>query len=999
MKTHLRSFFLLLLLMFAVTTVFGQTTRGKYTVKGKLIDKTSGEPIIGASIKVKDENRGTVTDVDGNFSIELSEEDAALILSSVGYLPEEITVTPETQPLQIELEQDIANLEEVVVTGLASSVKRSNLANAVSTVSGAELMGTTVPQTLDGALYGKLPGINITSNSGAPGGGVSIKLRGITTINGTSEPLYIVDGVYMNNASFSAGTNSATIADTDGEITSPQDNPSNRIADINPEDIESVEVLKGPSTSAIYGTRANAGVIIIKTKRGQPGKTKITLSQDVGGTSILNKLGTRTFTEENVAAELPSQLDAFTEALDNGRLVDYEEELYGETGLLLRTHLSLSGGNENTRFYLSGLWQDEEGIIKGTGYERKSMRANIEHNFNKDIKIGLNLNYLNTKADRTVTNNDNAGVSVGISLVNTYPWADLFPNENGVYPDNPFASSNFLQTRDLSEVEEQTDRFIIGLNLDFNLLVRKRSSLKFIVYGGLDIINHDSKAYFPETLQWQQSGLTATNGFFARGNNSNTNFNGTVALLHNLTTDNGAFNFNTQLGANRFEVDQMRNIVTATDLIGGQKNLEQAGAINVFDRILETTDIGYFAQEEVNWKDRVILTAGVRLDKTSLNGDPDEIFFYPKASAAVNVANFDFFDKDLFNQVKIRAAYGEAGGVPSANSVTLRQPAFTIFNGSNISSNAGSLISEIQGNEDIQPERAKEFEAGIDLGILNNRVYLEATWYNKKVEDLILQADVPQSSGFEDKFINGGELRNRGVEITLGAAPLQKTNVTWDTRFIFWRNRSKILSLDVPSFDAPNGGFSSFLGIYRVEEGSSATQIVGPVPGSDGDVKIGDAEPDFQLSWYNTVTFLKNFQFNMLWHWKKGGDNINLTNLLADFAGTTHDFDDDDNGNGIANGPERIQAFIDRDNATVFIEDAGYLKLREISLFYKIPLQREWLDYIRLGVSGYNLVMFTDYNSYDPEVSNFGNNGISTGVEVAPFPSSRRYFFHVQLGI
>ncbi len=456
--------------------------------------------------------------------------------------------------------------------------------------------------------------------------------------------------------------------------------------------------------------------------------------------------------------------------------------------------------------------------------------------------------------------------------------------------------------------------------------------------------------------------------------------------------------------------DQERLTTQATQLIGGQTNLEQAGALSVFNKKITTEDIGYFFQQEANYEDKLIATAGIRLDKSSLNGDPDKLFGYPKVSLAANLHNLGV-NINGFNQLKVRVAYGEAGGVAPPNSNDLSLASQTVLPSSNIEG-PGSVIGLQRGNADIVPERSKEFEAGVDIGLVD-KVTLEVTWYLKKVDNLILQRELPQTTGFDSEFINGGALQNKGLELAVNAAIINSPQVRWNARVAWWRNRSEMTRLDIPTFQL--GSFASALGIFQIEEGKPVTQIVGPTVDEGGtqvaggaDVVLGDAEPDFQSSIFNEVTFLKNFTFTMLWHWKKGGDNIQLTSLLSDFGQTSFDYDDDDDGNGIVNGDQRIQGLIGDANGNVdasqFIVEASYWKLREVALFYNLPssvignLFGGSIESVRVGASGNNLILISDYNSYDPEVSNFGSDGISTGVEVTPFPSARRIFFHLAFG-
>ncbi|MES2734648.1 MAG: SusC/RagA family TonB-linked outer membrane protein [Bacteroidota bacterium] len=968
----------------------------QFTVTGKVTDKRYNDPIVGAAVLVKSTTTGINTDVNGDFRLEVPGQSATLIISFIGYLSQEVPVTANSGPLALVMTEDVTKLEEVVVTGLASSVKRSNSANAVGTVSAKELTGTTNPQTLDGALYGKLTGANIVANSGAPGGGISMKLRGISTITGSSEPLYIVDGVYMDNAAVSSGINSVTAASRAAGATSTQDNPSNRIADLNPADIENIEVLKGPSAAAIYGARANAGVVLITTKRGKGGKTSISFNQDIGVASALHLLGMREYTDARVLASFnAAEVTKYQAAKSAGKLVDYEKELYGNKGSLVNSRISLSGGTEKTRFFISGALQDEKGIIKNTGFQRKSIRINVDHKISKIFDFAVNANFINSSTDRGLTNNDNAGISYGVALSSTVPWANLFADANGIYPNNPYASSNFLQTRDLSTINEENNRFLGGGSLNVNILQKNSSLLRLQLRGGFDYYNLGSTLYFPESLQWQQSGLTATNGFYSRGSGLSFNTNASAFLIY--TTDLSKVALTSQLGMTRLTFRNDRVNSFATQLTPGQANVEQAVATKVFNRTLESKDIGYLFQQEANFEDKIIATAGIRLDQSNMNGDPNRIYAFPKVSLAANLTKFDFWQWEKVNQVKLRIAYGEAGGIPSANPTTLQAPKFSVMLPSNIAGQIGVVIGPYQGEPNIQPERSKELETGIDIGLWENRVSLEASYYIKTVDNLILTANVPLSSGFTYKYVNAGSLQNKGVELGLGLVPVNTPALRWSAKVNFWLNRAKMTRLDIDPFNT--GGFSNALGSFRIEEGKSPTQIVGVIPEQAGVVQVGDGMPKFQLSFYNDLTFLKNFQFSMLWHWKEGGENINLTQLLTDLGQTSYDFDQDDNSNGVVNSIERTNSL--GSDTRVWVQDASFVKLREVALYYNIPavlikvFGRGSLEGIRLGVSGNNLLLFSKYKSYDPEVSNFGNNGVSTGVDVTPYPSSRRVFFHL----
>lgn len=359
------------------------------------------------------------------------------------------------------------------------------------------------PQTLDGALAGKFSGAIVSSNSGAPGGGMSVKLRGITSVFGNSQPLYIVDGVYVDNSSISAGLNAVSAA-AGGGSSSNQDNPSNRIADLDPNDIENIEILKGASAAAIYGSRAAAGVVIITTKSGRSGKTQIQLTQSLGFNSAINLLGMRNYDEDKVRASFgDAAVPNFIAARDSGRLVDYEDELYGDTGFISNTAFNITGGNDRTGFFAGFSHKNEEGIVKRTGYEKTSVRLNLNHKISDQLKIGLNSNYINSSTDRGFFNNDNTGTTIGIALTGTPPWVDLFPDANGNYPDNPNGASNPLQTRDLITNNEEVNRVIMGGSVEWDIYNTSRSSLKLTARAGLDSYDLLTKAIFPKVLQFQ----------------------------------------------------------------------------------------------------------------------------------------------------------------------------------------------------------------------------------------------------------------------------------------------------------------------------------------------------------------------------------------------------------------------------------------------------------------------------------------------------------------
>jgi TonB-linked SusC/RagA family outer membrane protein len=974
----------LMLVAFALPfIVFAQVN-----VSGTVTDSRNS-PISGASVKLRNSNTGTITDASGKFSLSIPGAGGTIEISSVGYQPQSIQVTSNSNELAITLQDDISNLNEVVITGLATGMKRTNLAHAVATVSAKSLTGTTVQPTLDAALYGKFSGANISANSGAPGGGISIKLRGITSLVASSQPLFIVDGVYYDNSSIQAGLNLVSKAAGQGS-TDFQDNPSNRVADLDPEDIERVEILKGASAAAIYGSRAAGGVVLITTKRGKPGKPRIELAHSIGVQMQLKKLGQRQWDTAKVRAAYGAARVPLYQAA-NGQTYDYEDEMYGNKGLMNNTRLSVSGGNESTLYYAGITRKDDEGIVKGTGYEKTSFRLNVDQKITSFLDLSLNSNYLEAKADRGFFNNDNTSTTLGVSFVSTPSWINLFPDANGNYPNNPLAPSNFLQTRDLITNREKVNRFLLGSTATWKVYNNTKHDLRILARGGIDYYTLNTIAIFPRELQFQKDG-NGTNGASIYGTTITRNSNYSAFVVHNFTP-NDRFNFRTQAGVTAENVDQDNVVTSATQLIGTQTNVNQAGSVAVTQAKTIQHDRGFFIQEEFNYSDLILLTAGLRGDKSSRNGEANKLYYYPKGSVAFNIHELSSWNFTSISQLKLRAAYGQSGNfAPFGAIYSPLVPA--IFNG-----NTGSLIGGTKGNPTLRPEKQKELETGIDISVLKNRITLELTYYTKEVEDLILDVEIPPSSGFTNEWKNVANIRNRGVEIGLMTIPVVTDDIKWSSQILFWKNRAKVTRLDVPAFNT--GAFGATLGTYRIEQGKSPTQLVGigspdqkPDPNT-GLVVFDDAEPDFNMSFYNNVNW-KNFELSVLMHWKKGGSNVNLTTLLADIFGTSPDFDDKslDPSGALSNGAYRLGIL--GTSAAPWIEDASYFRVRELGLSYRIPKSvLKNIAAVRIGLSARNLINIFDYSSYDPEVSNFGADAISSNVEVTPFPSSKSFHFNI----
>ena len=794
----------------------GTVAAQNQTLTGKITD-SNGTPLPGVSVLVKGTSQGATTDADGTYRLAVP-ANARVGFSFIGFLSQEVAVGNQSI-INVTMREDTRQLEEVIVSGLATSVKRSNSANAVTSIGASQLTGVTKPQTVDGALNGKVPGVQITANSGAPGGGFSVKLRGISSVTQASEPLYIIDGVYIDNSQFATGAGTGSFNRATSQTAGTQDQATNRIADINPEDIENIEVLKGPSAAAIYGTRANAGVIIITTKRGKNGRTTVNFGQDIGFAEVnkfaglasspwnADKINNGVFLVDNA-----SMMSLYNAAGgDKAPRYDYEREVYGQKGLLRNTKLNVSGGTDKLRYYVNGSVLSEDGVQKFTGFKRNSLRANIDAKLSDMIDISIGSNYVNSSSSRSFSGNDNNGVSLGYNLAYLPPWLEQHQNADGTYPANPITGQNLFQVVDKMRNTESTNRFIQSVALNFGFIRQENHLLKLSVQGGLDYLNSEAQAYAPSDMQYFIGAGLGYFGAVRNTTNRSLNTNIQAFLVDNLTVK--GFNFTTSLGAVRLTNAGVQSYIEGRGLKPGEVKNPNTATTRITDTYYiqapggrAVADVGFVGQEEINWKDRVIATAGVRFDKSSLNGDPQKFYAFPKASVAVNVANFDFWTfKDAVSSLKLRAAYGQTGRSPGFGNT------FSSLGNVSIDGKSGVVVPTTLGNAAAKPEIASEIETGVDVGFLNNRITLEATYYNKQILNFLYNYQLAPSTGASViTAFPVGDLQNKGIELGLTAQVIKKPGLTWTSTVNYWFNRTKVTRLDVPTFTVPSSGFGGF---------------------------------------------------------------------------------------------------------------------------------------------------------------------------------------------
>ncbi|HJU91145.1 MAG TPA: hypothetical protein VJ672_17290, partial [Gemmatimonadaceae bacterium] len=608
---------------------------------------------------------------------------------------------------------------------------------------------------------------------------------------------------------------------------------------------------------------------------------------------------------------------------------------------------------------------------------------NLNQNVGSKFNVAVNTNVIHTLTRRGLSNNDNVNVTPYFVIGSTPSFFDYRP-QNGIYPFNPFAGSNILQTRDLIRTPEEVYRFLGAVTATYQLITSEQQSLQLRADGGIDQYTQTDNLLSPRELHFEPNdGLPGT---ATRQSGNTVLANASVGGVHQYF--GSGWTATSSAGVQRqYTRHRSTNIVTR-DLILGQENIDRGAATEVFENRDLIRGLAFYAQEELLLlNERLLLTAGARAERSTANGDIDKFYWFPKGSVSYRVPSFSSF----VNELKVRAAVGQSGNQPLY--VYKYTPLVgAVYAGQN-SVRAGvptAFLGQL-GNDEIKPERQTEIEIGTDITVWNSRANLALTAYQKSVNDLILLPVPAPSTGFTRRVINGGELRNRGIEASLGLTPVQTQDFSIVSRTTFSKNVGKIMDLpdDVPPFTV--GAFGFAYGQTRIEEGESPTQIMGT--DADGNIiKLGDAMPDFNVGFSNDFTW-KGLRLSTLIDWQKGGDLVNITQNVYDAFDLQPD---------VEAGRTRLEEF-ENGNA-IYIQDGGYVKLREVALSFEVPeamvarLFGGTARTLRLELSGRNLHTWTDYWGVDPEVSNFGNQNIIRYQDLAPFPPARSFFFTVDVG-
>ncbi|WP_420129891.1 TonB-dependent receptor domain-containing protein [Longimicrobium sp.] len=942
-----------------------------YSIRGTVISAADQAPLAAVRVAIRGTTISTVTDANGVYTLQarVSPGSYTLVATLLGRQSGSVQVAlagnASVQVPAIRLAEGAVLLDEMIVTGTAAPTSRRALGNSVATVDATDISQSQA-LTIDQALQGKVAGAVITSNTGTPGGGVSIRLRGTSSITGGAEPLYIVDGVIIDN-------------NADEQINvGYRSNPVNRLADLDPADIERIEILKGAAAAALYGSRANNGVVQIFTRRGQAGRPVFNVSSRVGRSDLENRID---------FALTPVNPDG-TAAVR----YDHQDLLFRE-GTSRDLHLNVSGGVQATRYFLSANYVEQEGIMLGSAHDKVNLRLNLDQEFGDRFSVGAGVNFVRSNTDLIISGEQGEG-GLLTAIVFTPTTVDLtaINPETGAYRNNAGPFVNPLTVVENWDLEQIVDRFVGSFQARANPI----TDLTLEYRLGYDSYRMETQQFIPPTPS------VAAQGRAVSANRGNRLINNDLVgnFLWRPVSD---LQMTSSLGMNHTyqRVDQLN--ASAQDIIPGSRLVR--GAVQfATESKTELATLGFFGQQQAAWRERLFLTGAMRWDASSTFGDDERWQFYPKASVSYVLSEEPFFRNSgvggTVNELRLRAALGYAGNQPPLNAAYARASRF----GSSVNIDRLGLIPLSQaGNADLAPERQREVELGADLSLWDDRIGLSATWYEKYTRDLLLPRPFAPSAGVATVLENVGELSNRGVELQLETVNLQGERFGWSSTIIYSRNRNKVEKLEIPAYFVGYGnrveegqplGVLYLPAYMRDEQGNIVSDSVGPRLAAARDI-VGNPWPDYAASLRNefrlgravTVSFLLDGQF--------GHELWNQTRRIMDVSSAGPLYDALLRGEITQAQRARLQSIWE-----YYVEDASFIKLRDLTLRWSVPSRltgRFNAQSVQLELQGRNLHTWTDYSGYDPEINMFGLNTVERGVDFAVYPNAREVSLGVRL--
>ncbi|WP_366182880.1 TonB-dependent receptor [Flavobacterium ovatum] len=1035
-------FAIIALAMICTQSVLSQTK----SIQGVVTDKAR-LPLPGVNVSVKGTATGVVTNADGSFVLSKVPANAKIIFSFIGFTSKEVAVDNKST-INVSLVEDTNNLEEVVVVGYGT-VKKKDVTGAVSTVSAKSIKDQ--PFTgLDQALQGKVSGVTITQNSGTPGGGVSIRIRGIASLSG-NEPLYVVDGVPINGGDNNDSFSYSSLGGASGQT------KSSALTSINPSDIESMDILKDASATAIYGSRGSNGVVLITTKKGKKGKSTISYETYTGVqqvTKYLDVLNLRDFAKyrTSVSNELGQQVPyEFQNPELLGEGTNWQKEIF-RTAQMQNHQITISGGKDNTRYYTSMNYFEQDGIVINSGFKRYSMRLNIDTKVNDWFKIGNNLTLSNTKQKIAFNDTEDGVISTAVSQA---------PNIPVRYSDGTFggplegfgntAASNPVATA--LNKGNNLDKYKIVGSLFGEISFTKDLSFKSVL--GYDFNTTNGSVFYPDIT----IGTTTTSSASVKQQNQSIFW-----TLQNYFTYSKSFGKHSVVallgqeaqeskyeGLSGTRTGYLSNDITTLGL-GDSKT-----ATN--DNYKGTSSLNsYFTRLNYSYDSKYMLTATLRSDSSSNFGEGYKTGYFPSFAAGWVISNESFFEgiKDVVNHAKFRAGYGEVGNQNIGSykygaSIVSFPTAF----------GTGFAQQNIQ-NPTVQWETTKASNFGVEVGFFRDAVRLEVDYYKKVSSDFLFSEPVPAylgtnpqqgNLGLGAKVVNLGDIENKGWDVTLNTRNISNENFKWNSSFIFSTFKNKLTSfgdgnsaifrnfqfnntITKTGVGFPVGQFYGYQvdGIYKSAQDIADSPTPDNTVGANGQVWIGDIKfkdingngkidvgdrtnigspiPDFTYSVINNISY-KSFdlsvvilgtQGNKIYNWTRklteslggiGGPYANQSAAVNNrfVAGVNENTNIPRYVNGDPNGNGRVS---DR-----FVEDGSYLRLQNVTLGYTMPdqlvSQTKFFSKVRVYMTGQNLFTITKYSGLDPAVGSFSQDALLSGVDNGRYPVARVFTLGLNL--
>ncbi|EON77816.1 TonB-dependent receptor [Lunatimonas lonarensis] len=986
-----------IILLFALIVFTQGWSYGQSEVTGKVLSNEDRQPLPGVSIMVKETGTGVVTDVDGNFRINVPAAGRTLVFSFIGMATQEVTIGNQTR-FEISLREEQKSLDEVVVVGYGT-MDRKRLTSAVSSISSDQIEKDPLP-SLTQAIQGKAGGVQVTQNSGTPGGGISIRVRGTTSINASSEPLYVIDGVPVNSSTNFIGGQDFNFGGADQGI--------NILASINPSDIASIEILKDAAATAIYGARASNGVVLVTTKRGRANESRVSVNAYAGFSEVPRERWLQFMNSEEYVDYItdlwsfrPQGGSPLPALLDTSIDTDWQRETF-RTAAIQNYEVSATGGSDKTQYYTSFGYYNQEGTIKNSGFHRYSFRLNLDHQHSDRVQFNANVNLTNSFNRRIQEENSrSAPIRNGLVTPPTIPVRDAAGN----WAFDPQVTSRENPVAWLTLPTNTAENLRILTNAGLTYKITK--DLVFKTNFGVDLSTIEENFFLPPNGVVFNQGIGLGGSRITKDQlwlNENyfqfqkeLNENNRIDAILGMSVQESQFSF-TDARRSNFPFNEIP-IISAGGIITGANATVQEWSI-----------LSYFSRVNYSIQDKYLFTANYRIDGSSRFGALNRYGHFPSVAFAWRMGDEDFLrGNGVVENLKFRTSWGLSGNQEIPNYVNQ-----ILFSGGQVYNQQPGFLPNVYGSGELGWETTEQINLGVDFSLFNNRISVLADYYVKNTRDLLIRVQIPRTSGYMNTFTNLGEIQNRGFEFELKSRNMTGEFI-WNTSLNMTFNRNEVMSLPEGDILGGIGNFNiareglplgSFFGwvMHGVNPENGLIDFeridgtLGPPTRQQDRQIIGNPNPRLFGGITNDF-FYKNFDFSVMGQFVGGVELYNYTAFYR-FSGFNL------SGNGdrawtrrwrqpgdITDVPRPSPGSLD--NAAVstrWVEDGSFFRLRNITLGYTLPntiTDRLKINNMRIYTTVQNAFVFTSYTGYDPEVNAMSSDGIAYGTDHSNYPQPR----------